>query len=97
MSDIMTMISTLGFPIVCAIVLAYIVKYMFDRYTTDINKMQESHSQESKEFADALNKNTAILNKVAGVLHDLVMKIDNEKEIKEDEVRGTGSKTDKTA
>lgn len=94
MNDIMTMISTLGFPIVCAIVLAYIVKYMFDRYTTDINKMQESHSKESKEFAEALNKNTAILNKVAGVLHDLVMKIDNEKEIKENEVRGTGSKTD---
>ena len=97
MSDIMTMISTLGFPIVCAIVLAYIVKYMFDRYTTDINKMQENHSKESKEFADALNKNTAILNKVASILHDLVMKIENEKEIKENEVRGTGSKTDKDA
>lgn len=96
MNDIMTMISTLGFPIVCAIVLAYIVKYMFDRYTTDINRMQENHSQESKEFADALNKNTAILNKVASILHDLVVKIDNEKEIK-DEVRRTGSETDKTA
>ena len=97
MSDIMTMISTLGFPIVCAIVLAYIVKYMFDRYTTDINKMQENHSKESKEFADALNKNTAILNKVASILHDLVMKIENEKEIKENEVRGTGSKINKDA
>ena len=94
MEELITMISTLGFPIVCAIVLAYIVKYMFDRYTNDINKMQENHNQESKEFADALNKNTAILNKVASILHDLVMKIDNEKEIK-DEVRGIRSETDK--
>ena len=96
MEELITMISTLGFPIVCAIVLAYIVKYMFDRYTNDINKMQENHNQESKEFADALNKNTAILNKVASILHDLVMKIDNEKEIK-DEVRGIRSETDKDA
>lgn len=80
MNDIASLIGTLGFPIVCAIVLAYIVKYMFDRYTTDINKMQETHAQESKEFADALNKNTAILNKVAGVLHDLVMKLDKNEE-----------------
>ena len=97
MSDITTIISNLGFPIGCAIVLAWIVKCMFERYATDINKMQENHSKESKEFADALNRNTAILNKVAGVLHDLVMKIDNEKEIKENEVRGIGSKIDKDA
>lgn len=96
MSDIVTMISTLGFPIVCAVILAYVVKYMFDRYTTDINRLTDTHNQESKEFADALNKNTAILNKVASILHDLVMKIDNEKEIK-DEVRRVGDETDKTA
>lgn len=92
MEELITMISTLGFPIVCAVILAYVVKYMFDKYTTDINSMNEKRNQESKEFADALNKNTAILNKLAGILHDLVLKID-EKEIK-DEVRGTGSKTD---
>ena len=96
MEDLITMISTLGFPIVCAVILAYVVKYMFDKYTTDINNMQEKHNQESKDFADALNKNTAILNKLAGILHDLVLKID-EKEIKNYEVRGTGSKTDKDA
>lgn len=74
--EILTAISTLGFPIVCAIVLAYIVKYMFDRYTTDINKMAETHKAESDKFADALNKNTAVLNKVASLLHDLVMQIE---------------------
>lgn len=78
MTDIASLIGTLGFPIVCAIVLAYIVKYMFDKYTTDINRMQENHAQESKEFADALNKNTAILNKVASILHDLVVKLDKD-------------------
>ncbi len=96
MEELITMISTLGFPIVCAVILAYVVKYMFDKYTTDINGMNEKHNQESKDFADALNKNTAILNKLAGILHDLVLKID-EKEIKENEVRGTGSKINKDA
>lgn len=96
MEELITMISTLGFPIVCAVILAYVVKYMFDKYTTDINSMNEKHNQESKDFADALNKNTAILNKLAGILHDLVLKID-EKEMNDHEVRGTGSKTDKTA
>lgn len=86
MEELVTVISTLGFPIVCAIILAYTVKYMFDKYTTDINRLTETHNQESKDFADALNKNTAILNKVASILHDLVQKIDNQKGEKSDDV-----------
>lgn len=88
MDNIATLISTVGFPIVCALVLAYTVKYMFDKYTSDINRLTDTHNQESKDFADALNKNTAILNKVASILHDLVQKIDNDKkESERDDLR----------
>lgn len=75
MNDIATLIGTLGFPIVCAVILAYVVKYMFDKYTTDINHLTDTHKQESDKFTEALNANTAVLNQVSNLLHDLVVKI----------------------
>lgn len=66
--SIPALISTLGFPIVCAVILAYIVKYMFDKYTNDINAMVAVNKEESDKFAEALNKNTAVLSKLCDKL-----------------------------
>lgn len=53
------LIGTLGFPIVCAVILSYIVKFMFEKYTTDIKELTKTHKEESDKFAEALNNNTA--------------------------------------
>lgn len=70
-STIAQLIGTLGFPIVCAVILAYIVKYMFEKYTNDIQLLTKTHKEESDKFAEALNNNTAVLNRLCNKLDDL--------------------------
>lgn len=57
LNDIVSVISTLGFPIAMCLILCYYV-----------NKINESHQAESKEFADALNNNTIVLQKLCDKL-----------------------------
>ena len=61
MNDVVQMITTLGFPIVCCIFLGWYVKYSIDKYTNmiaslnsehreDLTKMNEQHTKEITEL-----------------------------------------------
>lgn len=65
---ILQAVATLGFPIVCAIVMAWYVKYMTDRNREDIAKLNTQHQQEMKEVTTALNNNTLALQKLSDVI-----------------------------
>lgn len=65
---ILQAVATLGFPIVCAIVMAWYVKYMTDRNREDIDKLNTQHQQEMKEVTTALNNNTLALQKLSDVI-----------------------------
>lgn len=52
-NDISTLISTLGFPIAMCLIMCYY-----------INKINDSHKEESDKFAEALNNNTVVLQKL---------------------------------
>lgn len=65
---ILQAVGTLGFPIVCSIVMAWYVKYMSDRNREDIDKINEQHQQEMKEVTTALNNNTLALQKLTDVI-----------------------------
>lgn len=41
-SDIISAITTVGFPIVCCLIVMYFCKYVFDKYREDINGLRES-------------------------------------------------------
>lgn len=57
MSEIVTMITNLGFPIgVCLMLMWY------------IRELTNKHEAETKEFTEALNKNTIILQKLCDKL-----------------------------
>lgn len=57
LTGITTAISTVGFPIaICLILLWYIYK------------LSEMHKEETKEFTEALNKNTIALQKLADMI-----------------------------
>lgn len=71
---ILQAVGALGFPIVCAIVMAWYVKYMTDRNREDINKLNEQHQQEMKEVTTALNNNTLALQKLSDVIENGVDK-----------------------
>lgn len=57
LNDMVTIVSSLGFPIAMCLILCYYV-----------NKINESHKAESKDFADALNANTVVLQKLCDKL-----------------------------
>lgn len=65
---ILQAVGTLGFPIVCAIAMAWYVKYMTDRNREDIDKLNAQHNQEMKEVTAALNNNTLALQKLTDVI-----------------------------
>lgn len=62
--SVLQAITTVGFPIVMCLVLLWY-----------INKMVDSHKEETKAFTDALNKNTTVLERVCD-------KLDIESEVK---------------
>ena len=58
MSDIVSIVSTVGFPIAMSIILMWYVKDLTDK-----------HQSETKEFTKALNDNTSVLRKLCDLLH----------------------------
>lgn len=56
-NDLSTLISTLGFPIGMCLIMCYY-----------INKINDAHKEESDKFAEALNNNTVVLQKLCDKL-----------------------------
>lgn len=56
-SDLATLISTLGFPIAMCLIMCYY-----------INKINDAHKEETDKFAEALNNNTVVLQKLCDKL-----------------------------
>lgn len=71
---ILQAVGALGFPIVCAVAMAWYVKYMTDRNREEIDKLNEQHQHEMKEVTTALNNNTLALQKLSDVIGNGVNK-----------------------
>lgn len=56
-NDLATLISTLGFPIAMCLIMCYY-----------INKINDAHKEETDKFAEALNNNTLVLQKLCDKL-----------------------------
>lgn len=56
-NDLATLISTLGFPIAMCLIMCYY-----------INKINDAHKEETDKFAEALNNNTIVLQKLCDKL-----------------------------
>lgn len=63
-NTITTLISTLGFPIVACIYMAYLVK-----------DMNEKHANEMSSIKDALNANTSAIDKLETLINTLMSNI----------------------
>ena len=71
MNDVMTMISTLGFPIVACIGLAWFCKYMLDQQQKNVDKMFEMYDKSNAENREAIKACTEAINKLSDKLEDL--------------------------
>ena len=72
---IITMIGSLGFPIVACIFIALFFNKTQENYRQDIKEMQATHKQETDKMTEALNNNTLALQR-------LVDKMEGEKDDK---------------
>ena len=63
-NDIITIITTVGFPIVACGAMGWYVKYISDRHSTEVQQLNEQHQEEMKQVTEALNNNTLALQKL---------------------------------
>jgi len=63
-NSIVTVISSVGFPIVACIGLGWYVKYQTDNNNKEVSEMRREHQEEITKVTDALNNNTLALQKL---------------------------------
>lgn len=67
-SDLVPIITSVGFPIVACVAMGYYVKYVTDENRKDIHDMNELHRSEMADITSALNNNTVALEKLCTML-----------------------------
>lgn len=66
--DILTAITTVGFPIVCCIIMMWYVKYSADKSREELATLNAKHKEEMNEVTSAINNNTLALQKLCDML-----------------------------
>lgn len=61
---IITMIGSLGFPIVACIFIAIFFSKTQDNYRADIKEMQMAHKTETDKMTEAINNNNLLLQRI---------------------------------
>ena len=67
-NTIITMISSLGFPIVTAIACFWYIKYSQDTNNARLDKMQSEHKDEIAKVTEALANNTLAIQRLCDKL-----------------------------
>lgn len=65
---IASLVSSIGFPIVCCGVLMYYVKYTRDKNSEAIAKIEAQHQEETTKLTEALNNNTVVIQRLCDYL-----------------------------
>lgn len=63
-ANIVTIISSLGFPIVACLGLGWYVKYQSDLNSTEVKEMRQEHQAEVQKMTEALNNNTLAIQRL---------------------------------
>lgn len=69
-SNVVQLISSLGFPIVACIALAWYVKYSTDQNNKEVAEMRKEHRDEINKVTEALNNNTLALQQLVDHLDE---------------------------
>lgn len=64
MSDIASLVSAVGFPIVAAIGCAAFVKFIYTENQKQLSELNKEHKEEVAKMTEALNNNTLALQKL---------------------------------
>lgn len=64
LTDILTAISTVGFPIVCCLLLGWYVKTQNESNQKQLDEIRKDHKEEVSKMVEALNNNTLVLRQI---------------------------------
>lgn len=67
-NTIITMVGSLGFPIVACVACGWYCKYQSDNYRNEVKELQAEHREEINKVTEALNNNTLALQKLVDKL-----------------------------
>ena len=68
MTEIVQLISSVGFPIVCCLLMFYYIKNVTDKFQQQLTDIMKEHKEETKSMETALNNNTLALQKLSDKL-----------------------------
>lgn len=63
-NTLITMIGSLGFPIVACLGMAWFFTKVNDNYRADIKEMNATHKEEVKAMTEAIQNNTLVIQKL---------------------------------
>ena len=63
-AEVLTAISTIGFPIVACCAMAYFFAKVNNNYRQDIKEINAEHKQEMNSMVEAVNNNTMVIQKL---------------------------------
>lgn len=66
--DVITLVQSVGFPIVMCGLMAWYVKYISDKNREQITAEREAHKEEMNEVIKAINNNTIVIEKLIAKL-----------------------------
>ena len=69
-NSIVSLITSVGFPIVMCGVMCWYVKYITDHHREDMAKEREQHDIEMKEVTQAITNNTLAITKLTDLISD---------------------------
>lgn len=63
-NTLITLIGSVGFPIVACVAMAVFFAKVNDNYRNDIKEIQATHKEEVKAMTDAINNNTLVIQQL---------------------------------
>lgn len=63
-NTLITLIGSLGFPIVACVAMGWFFAKVNENYRNDIKELQSTHREEVKAMTDAINNNTLVIQKL---------------------------------
>ena len=63
-NTLITLIGSVGFPIVACIAMAVFFAKVNDNYRNDIKEIQATHKEEVKAMTEAINNNTLVIQRL---------------------------------
>lgn len=69
-TELTTIVTTVGFPIVACGAMGYFVKYIIDKYTNQVDELTQRHEQETDRLAEVIENNTRSITELSTIIRE---------------------------